>query len=439
MLLKLKPTVHLFLDTRRALAKKGRSLLADNLKDELYPAKLRATFQTLAEGTKVWKQKLFSLEIYCTKAEWRGARQSRNRTAKQDELRAKLIEAEKKALTIIAPAKVITVEEFTNLFSTSGSLRTVASVYDVKIGQLKKANAPSNTISFYEDGKKAVGKYAPFVTFLEVNPEWLRKFEKHLSATCNATTIGMIMISLRTVYNIATKELNVLSHDLHYPFGKGKYVITTGTGSKYALTLAEKNRLEEYKPATDKAKWAVDMWLFSFYAYGLNPVDIFDLKWHEIKNDTIVRDRIKTKGKRNTELCIPVTSTMRAIIKRHGDVANMLTKDACVFPIYSEGMDKDQRQDKLDATCGEINDEFVSIEKELNFGGHVTCYVARHTFACVSRELGKPIEFISACLGHATIAMTQRYLKGFASEVNRAHSEELVGKPAKKKKQSNGK
>jgi len=428
LVLKTKPSISIFLDTRRALAKKGKSLLADNVKATIYPIRLRANFQQMEKGVKKWKHAIFSLEEYCTEADYKGAKASRARTARQEAIREKLIAAEQKAVTILKGAEVITKEEFASLFNTSGNLKTVDSVFEIKLAQLKKNKNPPTTQKFYRDTQKAVNGFAPELRFVEITVTWLQDFEEHLRASCNSTTVGMHMIHLRAIYNLAMKKLKIIHRD-RYPFGiEGGYIIPEGDSRNFALTRAEKEKLEQFKTEDPHVRWAVDMWLFSFYCYGLNFADIYGLKRGEIVNDEIRRKREKAKRAKakNSHLVIPISNPrIQAIINKHG-VLNS-DPDAYVFPLYTKSMNDEQKRAALDKLCGEVNDAFYEVDEAIGVKEHITCYVARHTFACVSRENGRSIEEISECLGHATIEMTQRYLNSFSTKVKREHSDELVG------------
>jgi integrase/recombinase XerD len=424
--LKTKPSISIFLDTRRALAKKGKSLLADNAKATIYPIRLRANFQQMEKGKKKWKHVIFSLEEYCSEADYKGAKSSRARTARQEEIREKLLAAEQKAVTILKGSDVITKEDFQSLFNTSGNLKTVDSVFEIKLAQLKKAKNPPTTLKFYRDTQKAVNGFAPELRFVEITVEWLQNFEEHLSTTCNTTTIGMHMIHLRAVYNVAMKKLKIIHRD-RYPFGiEGGYRIKEGEGRSFALTKAEKEKLEQFKTEDPDIRWAVDMWLFSFYCYGLNFADIYALKRSEIINDEIRKKREKSKRGNKSHLVIPIgNARVKEIINKYGALNS--DPNAYVFPLYTKAMNDEQKRAALDKLCGKISDAFYTVDEAIGVKEHITCYVARHTFACVSRENGRSIEEISECLGHATLAMTQKYLNRFSTKVKREHSDELVG------------
>jgi integrase len=53
------------------------------------------------------------------------------------------------------------------------------------------------------------------------------------------------------------------------------------------------------------------------------------------------------------------------------------------------------------------NKTLQAIGKRYDIGRHLTCHVARHTFATVSLQLGIPIEVVSKLLGHTNLRTTQ--------------------------------
>jgi integrase len=51
------------------------------------------------------------------------------------------------------------------------------------------------------------------------------------------------------------------------------------------------------------------------------------------------------------------------------------------------------------------------IGRNCGIGTHLTCHVARHTFATLSLQLGIPIEVVSRLLGHTSLKTTLIYAK----------------------------
>ncbi|MDR1112748.1 MAG: tyrosine-type recombinase/integrase, partial [Bacteroidales bacterium] len=49
--------------------------------------------------------------------------------------------------------------------------------------------------------------------------------------------------------------------------------------------------------------------------------------------------------------------------------------------------------------------------RQCAIGTHLTCHVARHTFATLSLQLGIPIEVVSKLLGHTSLKTTLIYAK----------------------------
>jgi site-specific recombinase XerD len=58
-----------------------------------------------------------------------------------------------------------------------------------------------------------------------------------------------------------------------------------------------------------------------------------------------------------------------------------------------------------------INRTLKEIMKDFKINKLITCHCARHTHACIAKDLGVPIESISKTLGHSKISMTQHYTK----------------------------
>jgi len=434
-----KPTVVIYLDTKRALKKKGKLFSTGTITETIYPLRARATFQTISEGVKKWVQKLFTLDHVCTLEDYSAVKKGRVRTPRQTAIREAIVEAEQKALTILKAHEIVTAEDFTNLFNVAGNLKTVSSIFEIKIAELE-SNEQASSAKFYRNAMVAIAGYSPDVRFPEVTVPWLNKLEAHLALTCNATTIGMHMIHFRTIFNMAIK-MKIVAKSA-YPFGAGAYEIKPGESNGVALDLLQKNKLERYKTDNPAVRYGVDMWLFSFYAYGVNFIDIFSMQYKHIKGNTIIKKREKTSRGTNPLLNIPISPAMQKVIDTHGNTTDT-SAEAFVFPLFTKAMKNKERRAELDKKMGKINDALGIAIPAIGMIERVTCYDARHSFACCSREMGEPIEKISMWLGHKTITMTQNYLKNFPEKVNREHSLKLVGSteevPAPKMKASKGK
>ncbi len=63
-----------------------------------------------------------------------------------------------------------------------------------------------------------------------------------------------------------------------------------------------------------------------------------------------------------------------------------------------------------------FNDQLKEISEILGFKKKMTSYMARYTYMNVLVQNNIPVPLIQQALSHATIAITQHYIKKFANE-----------------------
>ena len=131
----------------------------------------------------------------------------------------------------------------------------------------------------------------------DITVKFLFEFEKWMLAQGRSyTSIGMYLRNLRTVINLPeNRKLFTLET---YPFGKGKYQIPTGANVKKALDLTDIKKIYEYQPRTNQKNemYARDIWLFGYFANGINAKDIACVKYEDItEKDFLIVQRQKTR------------------------------------------------------------------------------------------------------------------------------------------------
>lgn len=132
--------------------------------------------------------------------------------------------------------------------------------------------------------------------FSDVTPEFLNSLQKYFLSSkmeLSYSSIGVYMRNIRTIFNQAISK-KIISAEL-YPFGKGKYVPPSSKKAKKALPIEDIEKIYNYKSDNPKVDRAKDMWLFAYFANGLNVKDIAFLKYENIKNGALSFIRAKTK------------------------------------------------------------------------------------------------------------------------------------------------
>lgn len=388
------PVISVFLDTRRTN------------KTKLFPVKLRATFQVIRKGKKAWVQKYYPLKKYCSKSDFKSI-QSIPRTTKQKDIKNAMLAAQQKANKILASHTYINIELFDRLYNSAGNFESVASVFTIKIGELDKEGRVG-TADLYRAVKNSLPEG---LSFYEVTSDWIRKYTKGR----NLTTAAIYLRHLRAIYNKAI-SMRLVNSDL-YPFGRGGYVIKKTKSRKIALSEVDKNRLIKIKDPG--LRWVIDMWLVSYYCYGLNMTDVCMLRVKDLKDDVLIISRAKT----GSELIIPLRGEVKEIIARHGN--RTLNPNDYVFPVLQEGLTARQIKNRVKDFTKAVNAGLKKVREKLELNIKLTTYTARHTSAMMALRKGASLELIQEMLGHGSKLTTQDYMSGFDLDTKRAISDKL--------------
>ncbi|MBS1623149.1 MAG: site-specific integrase [Bacteroidetes bacterium] len=169
------------------------------------------------------------------------------------------------------------------------------------------------------------------------------------------------------------------------------------------LTEEEILRIQNYEFNYERLQIVADIFIFCCYT-GYAPVDLAQLTWNNVKLHSdgqfwVFKNRQKTKVTSNVPLLPPA---MRLIEKyrNHRDCV----KSKSLFPM--------RQSQKQNATLKMIQ-EMCSINKKL------TCYVSRHSFACLMLSKGIELPVIADMMGHKRVSQTQHYAKVLQRDVSK--------------------
>ncbi len=212
----------------------------------------------------------------------------------------------------------------------------------------------------------------------------------------NNTTVKYIRF-LRAVNNLARKfEWTVKDAFAQYD-GKLEEEETV------FLTEEEINKIQNHRYNYERLQVVADIFLFSCYT-GYAPVDVGQLREDNLVKHAdgqiwVFKNRQKTDTKANVPLLPPALALINKY-KNHPQCA-----DGRLFPARSN--------QKQNATLKLIQ-EVTGTRKKL------TCYVSRHSFACLMLSKGIPLEIVSKMMGHKRITQTQHYAKVLQENVGAA-------------------
>jgi integrase/recombinase XerD len=275
----------------------------------------------------------------------------------------------------------------------------------------------------YRDAKNSILRYGgPGLLLDQIDVRWIEGYEafarlpykdnskKGIIRKCGNTTIAMYLRCLRHVFNDAM-DRKIISRDA-YPFGKHGYVIRSEQTVKHALNEKEKTSLITLESDRVEERQALMYWMFSYYCHGMNFQDMAHLKPENIRGETIVYVRRKTKNtvKKIKPLVVPVRLEVRRILDELGGHSPF------VFGIITDEMDEETRHRKIKQWYRTTNKWVNRIAARLKIPFKVNTYNARHTMAKQLIEKGAHLQNVQEILGHTNILTTQIYTMGMNLE-----------------------
>jgi integrase len=283
----------------------------------------------------------------------------------------------------------------------------------------QKANGNLNSASITSNAKKSFETFGKSPLFFEsITAKWLEKYEKSNCETLSYTTIGIYMRALKVVFNRAIVDKDIT--ESLYPFsqkkGDGKYRIPKAKGTNIALTIKQLAEIENYQPTSKSIGISRDLFLLSFHLAGINFIDLLSLKWTDKIENRITFIRQKTKNT-NQERDKKIKLTLNRKAQTLIDKLSHNNKGPYILP-YLNTINKPTIEDiiRINSNVTRLTNKHLKIiGKELKIEG-LTTYVARHTFATISKNAGQPVSFIQEKLGHSSINTTMNYLKGFEAD-----------------------
>lgn len=391
--------------------------------DELRPkkngkcsVKIKVTFNR--------KRKYYSTGIEVTRKEFDQIFHGQRKTPEQKEIYHKLTHIEGKAKTIIKNLHVFTFDIFNELFCENRNVQdSVSYAFDKYIDQLKFEDR-LGTATTYECAKNSLEAFKRKLSFAEITPGLLKKYEKWMKDNGKSiSTVGIYLRSLRTIYNLQNIDRSL------YPFGesKNKYSIPQGRNIKKALGMNEISKIYNYEAAPGSIKeMARDYWMFLYLCNGMNVKDFCLLKWSDIDGQSLTYERAKTERskKKSRKIEVSLKPQTMAIIKKWGQPS--ILKDAYIFPHLQPGMNAEKEQMAIKQLTKQINKYMKEIAKEVGINKDVTTYFARHSFATVLKRSGATTEMISELLGHSSVQVTESYLDSFEKEQIHKQTDVLI-------------
>ena len=387
------------------------------------------TSKTLSNGehpimirfTHKGKRKYVSLGISCSANQWNKKDKSPTRKHPlykeiQILISEKVNEYRREVYSMEA-AKELTDLKSLSMQISSPKSRIILSDYIDELVQELKSNQKIETANIYRSTKNAWTKFLQKDSwdFDDLDLQVIKNFETHCESKGKMpNTIFLYLRTLKTIINTAIRNHIILDgYDPFKGFNMAKYRnIKT---RKRAISREEMTMIEKLKIDKNTRKYhSRNYFIFSYYAAGINFVDLAQLEWDNVEGSDLVYTRRKT----SELLRVPLMKEALKILKEYR--ANHTSNQGnYIFPILDKDihLTSSSISNRLHKVNHQMNKDLQEIGNELGLPVKITSYVARHTFATVMKYQGVPTSIIGQALGHEDEKTTRIYLDSFGSDM----------------------
>jgi len=243
----------------------------------------------------------------------------------------------------------------------------------------------------------------------ELNIELIKAFETYLVEKRNivARTVANYMITLRTIFNLAISKSIVNIEN--YPFGRGKYQIKFPESRKIGLNIQEIKVLEKMKGLTKAQKYALDVWLLSFYFAGIRISDVLTLKWSDFYDK-----KLHYRMEKNNKL---------VTLKVPDKVIHILNKlkrtETSIFLFKElEGVNTDDKKllrTRIKTATRNFNRRLEIVALKAGIDKKLSMHIARHSFGNISGDR-IPIQMLQRLYRHSSVTTTIMYQSNFVQK-----------------------
>ena len=376
---------------------------------------------TLKEGkhnvaVRICEQKRF-VDIYLAKVTEKDYNRFININNRDDnsvQFRKEMDRAIEKAKKVYDQVGSLDRKKLKELFFAPSVQDKVPLVSDVFDDYIKTSTIAHKTKRGMVYSRNVVNRYYEGLEVSDVTPRMLKSFERKLREKgLSASTIASVMRDLRSIINYTrSQQKYVLPSDFEYPFGKGKYSISSSSSTKVVLTLDETKRLAAFDEFNGdrKMEYARDIWLFLYRCSGINFIDAINMKWTDIKNNMIVIFRHKTKittvyNKR--PLTIPIRPKVQELLDKLGN------KDSpYILGLLEEGAKETTIDNKSHKVRRRVNLKLRELESILDLGVPLRIKTARETYITHQIRNNQSVSKVATMVGHSSTEMIKHYYGG---------------------------
>lgn len=389
--------------------------------------KVRAdgTFPIMLQVIKDGKSKLISTGINCLQNEWNG-NELKKQHANYQKRNLILTNLKSKALKIIDEFNSDEVDFTLSDFEAKyrgNKINSKITVYEhiQSIINMMNLSGRTGNARSYKDTCNSFFGYQKDVdlSFKNLNVTLIESYEAYLRGRGNQDSgIANRMRTLRAVYNSAIR--NGIVKKECYPFDKYKISKLKGKGLKRALSRQEVKKILEIsieeRPDLVEVK---NYFTFSYFARGINFIDLMKLKKESVMEDKFEYIRSKTKGRFIIKILPPVRTILDYYLSR--------SNTDYVFPILLKNdLTPMQIENRKHKTLKKFNKDLKELAKLAEVDKNVSSMTIRHSFATNSKQIGISTDVISQSMGHSNVNVTNSYLKDFENDVIDDANEKLL-------------
>jgi integrase len=328
-----------------------------------------------------------------------------------------------------------TFDEFTAELKRKTQRLFVFDYFDQIIERLKAAGKIGNAIT-YQDTKAQFKSFfldsktnnmnentIDEIEMKSIELKDLNKFVEYCQEKGHKdTTISVRMRTLRALFNRAKKEEKLEN----YPFSGFNWSQFNLETVKRAISKSDLLKIynHEIEPG-QKGFDSKNYWLFSYFCYGLNFIDVAKLEPKNIVTDEEQKLLVYTRTKTKRIVRVPLSEPALNIIAIY---KNQNFGSKYIFPILNPEIHKTATQIKyrVQTALKKVNKEMNQIASDLKIEKHLTSYTARHSFATILKRENIPTAIISEMMAHKNESITQVYLDGFDNETKAAAAKKLI-------------
>lgn len=282
---------------------------------------------------------------------------------------------------------------------------------DLYIQTLKEAGKYNR----YTADKSKVEHFKSFcggtdIAFSDVTVVLLERFKHYCLKKLNLSERTAInhWVVIRSIFSQAIK--NGVADLRHYPFGRGKIVISFPDTKKIGFSAKDIQKLEQVELILPLQDHVRNVWLFSFYLGGMRGSDVLRLKWSDFRDGRLHY----TMGKNLKAVSLKIPEKALRILEIYKEEQKEVHN--LVFPELKEIKDLQDTfevQRHIASSICRIDKVLTkSVAPKAKIIGNITMHIARHSFGKIA---GDTIALTTAqkLFRHSNIETTMGYMNNF--------------------------